>query len=1026
MEANETLDIKGKIKKAFSFLKNFNSLFYYFIFLLGVGVIFFMVSLFTNHFTTPFSGDYNTQQYAFYLNLYDDWWHFIKTGSFRLFDMNTFLGVNNIGSNSFYSLFDPFFFIVLFFPRSWMGQMMAISTIIRMSLAGLVFYGYLRYMKVSDRSSRLAGVAFAYCGWTAWYLWFNCYTENALVFVLMLWGVEKIIRDKKPWFLMASIFLSGLVNYFFLVCFVMMAFVYAMFRWFQRLKENTMKDNWMILGIGFIAFVAGILMASIIALPSIMVALEAPRATSATYLDSLKEFLKAGKFKELFDYIFNWKNLDNKSEYRNLYPAIEFFFPAMSDRGTPLTQLGNETYDNVAGSTFCYYPFIILLVPAFIRSIKQKKWSHVVGVCLMVFTIFTPFFYYLFFGFTKPYSRWTIFVTTSLLTYTAEYLDHIKEEPKGTLIAGGLFTVIGIIAAAALAKYIVSTYSSFTERNNIMTAAIIAIVYVCGLTTIWTIFLNYKHIRKILYGFLVVEAGVMGALTIYGHGTKEYLDVNYGFYKNEALHSIVERINNDDKSYFRAYSTMSTDANKNDGARNDFNGVSFFHSVYNFDVCNFSYWSMILTSKSGWSGRYVEKRIGLDRFLGIKYYFLEKDRLYAGYANVPFDFVELTSKYQSDYFKTYMDTNHIDFALTYDDIYPYDEENDLISVDKTIDTSWTALRNDDLFLKGAILDKEQANKVIEEADGDLTLQPVKGVLDTVDAQRVYAKSLPNSSKWYSTVYKMSKVAKNMKIADIINQVNDDNRIVDPRPEKNSGLVYVIVIRPKPGNEDLFYDPKGMVFYCNANYYNSQKEDIYLIGDDDKVITGDNHNDDRGSDNTSRRGPRALYSRAVNNTPARKVKEIIIVPRWGTFNTREDVFYESYTSFNENKMAELKQYKVENVHYRDNHFDFTTNFDKQRFIVTQVAYDKGWSVKAKLSDGTTKKLDTYLSQGGFVGFLGEEGAVKYEMDYYTPYLRGGIFLSCVGSLIFLSTLLGYIYLDNRNRNKEIEEFLSMVK
>ena len=120
------------------------------------------------------------------------------------------------------------------------------------------------------------------------------------------------------------------------------------------------------------------------------------------------------------------------------------------------------------------------------------------------------------------------------------------------------------------------------------------------------------------------------------------------------------------------------------------------------------------------------------------------------------------------------------------------------------------------------------------------------------------------------------------------------------------------------------------------------------------------------------------------------------------------------------------YPVTDVIYRDNHFDFKTNFEKQRFIVTQIAYDDGWTIKAKLPNGKVKKLERYSVDGGFVGFLSEKGDVTYQMDYYTPYLRTGIYLSVTGSIIFVSTLLGYLYLDMKNRKKEIEEYLSLVK
>ena len=77
--------------------QKWNIVFYFFLVL--VGFLYFSTALVTNMFTTPFSGDYVSQMFAFYTNCYDDWWHFFKTGEFVFYDMNTFLGADNLGCN---------------------------------------------------------------------------------------------------------------------------------------------------------------------------------------------------------------------------------------------------------------------------------------------------------------------------------------------------------------------------------------------------------------------------------------------------------------------------------------------------------------------------------------------------------------------------------------------------------------------------------------------------------------------------------------------------------------------------------------------------------------------------------------------------------------------------------------------------------------------------------------------------------------------------------------------------------------
>ena len=333
---------------------------------------------------------------------------------------------------------------------------------------------------------------------------------------------------------------------------------------------------------------------------------------------------------------------------------------------------------------------------------------------------------------------------------------------------------------------------------------------------------------------------------------------------------------------------------------------------------------------------------------------------------------------------------------------------------------WTALRNDEIYLKGAVLGSETAEKIIEQSNGDIIQKTILNASTMLEAKSLYRKGV--SSIWSAKTYDIGEVAKKVPAEDIMTKINSLTPL-ETRPTKNDGLRHVIFISPTSEVNEV-YDENGMAFYITAPFKNNQKEDIYLIGEDNKVITYDNHNDDRTSDTSTRRGPRGLYSRKIDGEPAKKVKGILIVPRWSEFNVYEDVCYEGYTSFKENKLDQHINNPVTDIIYKDNHFSFKTNYEKTRFVVTQIAYDKGWSIKAKLNDGTVKKIDTYIAQGGFVGFVAEKGMTSYSMDYYTPYLWGGTLLTGIGSIIFISTLFGYIYLDERNRNRQQQEILSL--
>ena len=999
--------------------KKYKSVLLFFLFLVGVGFFFFIVSLFTNYFTTPFGGDYVSQQFAFYTNGYDDWWHFIKTGEFIFFDMNTYLGANNIASNSFYYLFDPFFMPILLCPRQFIPQGMAFLTIFKMALGGMAFYAYMRHFNVSQSSSRVASTMYAFCGWAAWFLWFNHFTEIIICLPLMLMGVEKVLKKERPFLLIASIALIGITNYFFMFTLVVCVFIYAIWRYFQRISQNSIQDNLKILGIGALSFVIGLMLCSVVVIPSTIVALGSDRAADDSYLKSIKEAIESNRWDLVFNYLTSWEKIDGGKEFRNYYPFIEFFYPVMSDRGTPLTKLGNETYDNVAGSIFCYTPAIILLVPALIRSFREKKYSHLVAFALFVIALFTPFSYYALHGFTKPYSRWTIFVSCCLIAYIGIYLDKLKEEPIWVIGVGGLFSVFGLCISALFANMIIADNGELTARVPIVLVMIIAIIEVSLVVALMIWKYKKPYFNTILTCLVGVEAIAMGAFTIYGHGLTYYLNANNGLYNNNALYALTSKVSSNDKSFYRSYSGIIGDSAKNDGMRNNFNSASFYHSIYNYNVRNFSEWSKLTTFTNGWSGLYVEKRQNLDTFLGMKYYYvlkegLEYERLGVEYTpNTPFNTVDISNEYESDKYFVFRNEQHIDFGFSYDSVLAYNSEN-YITGYMGARNNFATVANEELYLKHGILDYLDAEEVIENHP-DISLETLTGTPQLKDA-KIITRGTTSSTDPYKLDYHMMDEGKvkTSTFSEIL-QAYKNTSVAAP---KENNAKYFASISLRDGT-NFPYDENGMVFYLNVGYASNTKYDIYFLDDNDNLITMDRHSDNYVTENNGRRLYRAFYIKpGVNGEAAPKVKTILFAPRYYKMVASYPIAYESYTTYMTNKMNEILEYPIENVVYKANEFKFTTNYSKERFICTQVAYDDGWKVFATNNNGETKEVKTYLTQGGFIGFVSNAGFTQYEMVYETPYLRLSNLITALGIVSFVMTIIAYYYVDVEIKKKKI--------
>ena len=1054
-------------KKKFSeylpvWLKNINSMFYYFLFLLVLGVLFFATSLFVNYFTTPFTGDYTSQQFSFYTNGYDDWWYFFRTGEFVLYDQNTYLGADNIGSNSFYYLFDPFFLPILLCPRQLIPQGMAILTIFKIAASGMTFFLYMRYLGASRRTSKITGIAYAFSGWMTWYLWFNHFTEVAIVFPLILLGVEKVLKEKKPWVLAASICLMGFVNYFFCICFVMCAFLYAMFRYVQRIKLNNWKDNLFILGMGFAGFLVGLLIPMMVVFPSAMHALTSPRASGNNYLKYLQEAFKEHNFKKIMELLTSWTatSKTDQNQARLLYPFIELIFPVTSCRGTPLTVYGNETYDNVAGSFYCFLPMMLLLFPAFKKSIKNKHFSVLVPLAFFIFALFTPVFYYLFHGFTQAYSRWTLFVSTSILAYTGLYLDKMDESTPYDLLAGWSSLIILIIAGGLSANEIVKKYNeNYTQRVPIWLAVVIEIAYVTILVAVLILVKTKKKVKFYTFftSFIVIEIALMGAFVIQGHGVENYYYTNKGVIKNDVLHSLVEKTRRQDRSYYRSFSSLASSSASNDEMRNNYNGANFFHSIYNYNTADISNWSVITngTAPGSWSGNFIQKRPGLDTLLGMKYYYVEDD--YFNYQNrkdassesfrynVPLNYVDLTNQYKNSEFRVYKNMDYIDFALTYDAVY---ETNGNPTESDNYENLYVAGKDvlgiEELYFKGAIVNKYRSEKALQDIKDNCESITVKdpevftnGGYYHLTTQKYtttpndYYDAMTTFYDIYSGVNSKGEKTNSLGLMaeEYLTLLNRDKDNFDKLPNPESAedeRRWVCVIDTLHDNFPK-YDPNGNIFFVKSSMANDYEVDIYFVDTNNQIVTYDNHNDGFYNSNRVGKDIRTFYitpeysvddsGKLTKTKDAPKISKVIFASRSKKIGAYPSIYVGTAAEF-QNKLDTLKQYVVTDVKSSANTYKFKTNFEKNRVVVTRLAYEEGFTLKMVDESGKKTNVEVFNGQGGFVSFVSGTGNCSYTLEFYTPYLKIASYISMIGVTAFIGSIVGYLYLDMRKKEKEM--------
>lgn len=991
--------LKEKIWSKLSFLKDIHSMFYYVLFLIGAGLLFFGYALIRQRFTTPYSGDFSQQTFQLYYNFYDDWWTFFKTGQFPAYDSNTFIGVDNIMSNTYYGLFSPFTIALLFFPRNLIPQAMSLISIARLVTGGLFFRLYLKYLGTSEKTARLFSFAYAFIGWVAYYLWFNCFYEVLTFFPLILLGIEIVIKERKLWVVSLGFFLMGVCNYFFLLTMGIFGVLYAGFRFFQTIKTRNWKENLLVILYGFLGFAFGIGMAMFCVFPAVIASFSINRATQGKYFDVLKQALLDKDFKYFFKIFFkcwnsNVTNYGNEMEqyyYSFYFPLVSYFYPPVSDRYVNLVHV--TSFENTGSSMFIYTPCIILMGASLFRSGKNKKFSHFIAFTALFVALFVPFFYFLCGAFVTGYGRWEIVVSVPALTYVALNFDKKEEIPWFVVLASGVIAFGLMLWTYFISLKAVAKFDNVTSSKTILWVVIYELVLCAVETGLLAGFWKKKYLNIIVNCLLASEIGVVGTLISVYHSLQSIkTSVGGGFDNIPTETKVMESINSQDDSFFRVQFSRTYDGNTNLGMIEKFNGVSTFHSFYNNNLDDFLRWSQIMAGDTGWSGNAGWKRTNLDEFIGVKYYVSRDSETTYNYyngageldhritfePNIPLGYERIDSDEDGDRYRVYKNKYQINLGTSYDTIFFKNECDDGIHnafYPMTSSTNYV-LRNEESYFKGVILDNDDVFEVMQKYGDAFTYESHAPTQDAKNFQIKLQGYYRNPNK---NGIDPAKPDRDLEYPVTYDEIKDN--------PKNVQMVFV----PRTG--DFPHSPEGTYFAFNypvKNSSNNYNATVFLIGEDEhgnsKTLTFDNG---RYNGRNSTRAMRGLYSKE-------QIKKIIVSIDGNKFSSSPTLSYEPFEDCI-TRYEKAMSYQLENVTYNVNKFTFETHYSTPRFVVTQLAYTGGWRVFVKDANGKKTPLKVYNAMGGFAGFVAPAGDVSYYMDYLTERFTTGLTISLISLL-----------------------------
>lgn len=441
-------------------------------------------------------GDYNCQQIAFYMHA-----HELVTSGQIGWDWNTDLGVNFIGSYSFYLLFSPFFWLTFLFDTSAVPYLMAPLFVIKFMTCAVTAYFYVARFVKDKRFAVIGGLLYAFSGYCIYNLFFNHFLDVVAFFPLLLIGLEMLITEDKHGPFAVAVALNAIVNYWFFIGEVFFVILY----FFIRITDKNITHKLRCFIFVAVESVIGLAVSAVVVLPSVLAITDNPR----TGVDN---------------FINGWNMWLYYSEQR--VPAIiaSFFFPPdMPSKQNMFTGQGAQ-WASMAG----WLPlFGMTGVIAYVRCVKNdwlKKMIIACTVCALVPVLNSVFILFN----HSYYARWFYMFILMLVLATAKALESSGEEEYPEIdYKKGLIPSLCVIAGLILILTLTPVHYDdgnwepgllYNENWFALSAGFAAVCFAI------TVLLWFLRLKKYYKNVLVLATAVICAL--YGFA---YINLGYTF-----------------------------------------------------------------------------------------------------------------------------------------------------------------------------------------------------------------------------------------------------------------------------------------------------------------------------------------------------------------------------------------------------------------------------------------------------------------------------------------------------------------
>lgn len=483
------------------------------------------------------------------------------------------------------SYFDPFVYITFIFGRNYILRMLVWMYICKLICEGLSFFAYIRYFKVDERAAVLAGVVYAFSGYSM-IMGSNFALGTILVYLpLILLGAEKYMQENKKGLLFISLFLTCILSYYFFYITAIGLCIYVIYRMIYNNNFSIKKIiGFLIVGVLSIGTSMVVLLPQIeLATSSLRVAGETDATTGiALFMPSLKTLFTAGIRTFSNDLLGNTYSISYMGQ---VYGIRDYFQETM-----------------FAGTFFFYF----LLY--FLSKEKNKKKFYGILVVELLCIIF-PVVSFVMNAFSTINTRWMYWVMISQCIVIAFGADKLIRSKKiihwGQYIASFVLSLLIAFSGIIVLSLGTNGAVSLDDLCNMLLDNIkwfVALYIVMPLILKIIVVLLHNRERKVFERItLVVVLGVLGADVTANYywwyqseyAVSEYSENNHVDYEDTSA-QLIRDILPEDNEFYRINKSFDSVIDVNEIPSENDAMVQGYYGLKNYNSLGNSAYTMFL------------------------------------------------------------------------------------------------------------------------------------------------------------------------------------------------------------------------------------------------------------------------------------------------------------------------------------------------------------------------------------------------------------------------------------------------